>query len=99
MVVMGIEVNREPVGVRTIVAARQAADNRCRLAIVEPHADVHGGRVVDNPQLGALGRRLPFVRVALQELRGRLRVAPGRIVEAAVEARRLGDAYGGHRCD
>ena len=55
------------------------------VGVVADDADVERVAIEGEAHLGQLGRRLPFVRLGLQEIRGRLRRPPDLFVERAVE--------------
>ena len=67
MVVMGVEEDREPVGIGDDVAAGQPPDDARRLAVVQAGGDIDRVVVVGEPQFGLLARRLPLVRQPLDE--------------------------------
>ena len=81
-VVERIDIEREPVGVGILVPPRHARDDPGGLAVVQPHADVERGVVVENAHLGALGGRLAFVRLVLAERR-RPRLPPARTASSS----------------
>ena len=67
------------------VLADVVDDERGRRRVVADDADVERVVVVGDAHVGQLGRRLPFMRLGLHEVAGRLRRAPHLFVERAVE--------------
>src|SRR4029079_7601595 len=53
--------------------------------VIHARGDIDGGFVVDEAQLGALTRRLAFVRHHLSQLGNRSRAGPSRIVDLSVD--------------
>lgn len=93
MVVMGVEDDRELVGVRDQVSARQPPDDTFRRGIQQPRGHVDRFVVVGDLQLRLLARRLPLVWQPLDETADDGRGAPRRVVQAPVDADR------GHRAN
>ena len=83
-----------PIGRRSLVTTRQHADDAGRLAVEGVDGDVERGVVVDEAGLGAFARRRAFGRLALHELADHRRVAPCRLVEAAVDDHGRGGRHG-----
>src|SRR6266545_3076621 len=69
MVVVGVEEEREAVRLRHVVAPRELADDAAGLAVVEPHAHVERGVVVEKAQLRGFGRGRALAGLALHEAR------------------------------
>ena len=82
------------IGVRVVVARRQAAFDARRLAVEHPRADVDRGVVEEDADFGALGGGPAFVGVALREAVGDGRLRPGLVGEPAVDDRRRAGADG-----
>src|SRR5437867_1980197 len=83
-VVIGIDVNVEPVGAGGDVAARQPRDDRIRMSVVQSGAHVERRVVVGYEYHRALARRRALRRVPLQEPGDPIGTAPDRIVQDAV---------------
>ncbi len=83
------ERDRDPIRFDETPATREPLHDAsaCLLAV---ESDVDGFVVVQDAERGALGRCLPFVRELLHEGRRRLGLRPRRVVELAVEHRRIG---------
>jgi predicted permease len=94
MVVMRIEKDREAVGFRFAIAARQLPRDFCWLTVVQPHADVQCLLVVRNTQLGPFRRGFPLIGLSLRELGRRRRAEPDLLVELAVDDNRSGGSNG-----
>ncbi len=86
MVVVGVEEDREPVGIGDDVAAGQPADDARRIAVVQPGGDIDRVVVIGQPQFRLLARRLSLVRQPLDEAGDHARLLPGEVVEPAVDA-------------
>ena len=86
LVVEGVEHDLEHVGSRGVEVLLQIADDDVGgRAVVGEDAEIQRLLVVGDAHFGLLRRRLPFVRLALQEAAGDRRVAPDRLVERAVD--------------
>ena len=70
------------------VLADVVDDQHRRRRVVADDADVERVAIVGDAHLGELGRRLPFVRLGLDEVVCRLRGAPRLFVERAVDRHR-----------
>src|SRR5687768_357331 len=88
----GVEYHRDPVRgkrvvpVHHLVAARERGSHTgSALRFEHSGADVYGGFIVQDPQLGLLCSRLAFVRPLLEELRDRGRGGPGCFIYPAVD--------------
>ena len=81
-----VERDREPIARRIRVPTRQPSDHALGSERIEhPRADVQGLVVVEEPDLGRLGRRGTLDRLALEEVGDGRRGAPHRLVEHAVD--------------
>jgi hypothetical protein len=73
VIVHGIEIERDAVGICLIVISRRETPGDLRgLAIEETYADIERAVVVEHPDLGALACRLTFVGIDLNEVRRNL---------------------------
>src|SRR6185436_17870814 len=91
-VVIGIEENAEVVALGDVAVADLGAGNDgAGFIVVEPGAHVHRFTVGDDANFGALGDRLAFVQLALDESGDRSGFAPDRIGQASVDLRRFRD--------
>src|SRR6185436_15173740 len=91
-VVIGIEENAEVVALGDVaVADLRARNDGAGFIVVEPGAHVHRLTIGDDANFGALGDRLPFVQLALDEPGHRTRVQPRGVGQATVDDRRFGD--------
>ena len=88
VVVVRVDHDLEVVRLHVAVATDEARDDVLRsVLLVHARADVQRFGVVDEAHVGALGARLPFLRVDLGEVRDGRRLRPGLVVETAVERR------------
>src|SRR5439155_14963598 len=85
MVVVAVKVHVKHVALRIVVAAAEAARNLGRLRVVQPRTHVDGGIVVDDHHRRRFGGRCPFARIGLYEAAHAPGLAPGGVVEPAVE--------------
>ena len=86
LVVERVDDDLEAVGGAGVeVLAQLVDDDRAGLGILREHADVDGAIVVQQPDLGLVGRRLALARIVLHEAGGQRRRRPRRLVELAVE--------------
>jgi len=79
------------------VALPDPRDDLLRLAVERPHADVERLVVVEDADLGGLGRRRPLLRLDLAQAARSARERPRRLVQDAVHAHGLPDAQRGER--
>ena len=85
-----IEREQNRVGLRDLgVPDPVPRDDRVRIPIPGPHADVDGRVVVHETDFGAFGRRLPIERFALDEIRHDGDALPGRVVQHSIDHGRL----------
>ena len=91
---MGVEEDREAIGVGDDIAPRQPTDDARRVAVVQAGADIDRIVVISQPELRLLARGLPFVGQALDEARHDGRLLPGRVVQASIDADGRGRASG-----
>ena len=91
---MGVEEDRETIGVGDDIAPRQPTDDACRVGVVQAGTDIDRVVVIGQPEFRLLARGLPFVGQSLDEARHNRRQLPGRIVQASVDARGRGRASG-----
>jgi hypothetical protein len=99
VIVVGIEEEREAVGLGVLVAPGQLPGNPGRLAIEQPGADIERLLVVGDAQLGGFGDRLAFLRLSLRESGDRHRPQPDLVVQHAVDDDRAGRADRVHHGD
>ena len=92
VIVARIQVERDAVGVGPLIASGQSLRDRGRLRVEHPRAHVERVVVVEEADLGALRRRLAFIRIALPEVVRRRRLRPYLIVQASVDRRGSGDS-------
>ena len=86
MVVVGVEDDLQIVRTDVGVPAGEPGVHAPRTGVFEhPRADVQRCAVEHEPHLGALRRRLPFMRLILAEVRRGGCGAPDRFIELAVE--------------
>ena len=88
MIVAWIELDRDRVGWRRVVAARKARRDQIRRPVVAAKRDVEIPVIVGHLKLGALGHRLHVVRIPLQVAVRALRARPHLVVQRAVDSRR-----------
>jgi hypothetical protein len=85
LVVIGVDVDLEAVGAGTLIAARQTRDDRVRMRVVEPGADVERRVVVRDVDDGALGRHRPLVGIPLRKPGEPLGSLPERFAQQTVD--------------
>ena len=91
MVEERIEDDQDPVvDVELGVARQLCRHDFARRSVVAQDADIQGVVGVEHPHVSALRRFAAFDRLALHESSDRRRALPGRLVEPAVDANRLG---------
>ena len=80
-----VEENSEVIALADVAVAHLLArDDAVVIGVVQPRADIQRLTIGDDADLGALGDRLAFVQLTLNEPGDGRDIAPGRIVEAAV---------------
>ena len=91
----GVEVDDEEIrgqrghavaGYELVTTREPAMAAPCAKRVVHSCSDVDGLVVEKNPDLGALRRRLPFVRLRLAKACDRRRLIPRRLVESSVDS-------------
>ena len=82
---IGVEIERDAIGIGIPVARRETTADLCGVAVEETHADVERAVVVEHADFRALGRRLAFVRIDLREVGHDLRLRPDLVVELSVD--------------
>jgi hypothetical protein len=93
VIVVGIDRQCEAVRFGILVATHQLTRNSRRLAVVHPGRHIQRLVIVGDPQLGGLGDRLPFLRIALSERRHGGRPQPDLVGQQTVhhDGRRRAD--------
>jgi hypothetical protein len=84
MVVKGVQINIELVGLDSLVSSSQSRLDSSGLTVVETRAHIECVLPDEHPDLGALGRRLSFRRVGLGEAGCRFGHGPRALIEAAI---------------
>jgi hypothetical protein len=84
VVVKGVEIDIELVGLDNLIPPSQRRLDQPRLPVMETGADVQCVVTDEHPDLGALGGRLPLRWVSLGKARHRLGRSPGGLVQPAV---------------
>ena len=97
VIMVTVEVDVEDVALGVVVAAAQAARDLRRRVVVQPRAHVNRVGVVQQHHGRRFGGSLAFVRVGLGEAADRDRPGPRRIIEPAVERRRVAHPHRRHR--
>ena len=85
MVVHGVEIERDAIGIGIPVARCETTADLCGIAVEETHADVQRAVVVEHADFSAFGGRLTFVGIDLCEVGHDLRLRPGLLVELSVD--------------
>ncbi len=97
MVVMRIQVDCEPIGIRVfVIAAREAPLDLLRIAVVQTGADIQRFVIVPEMNLALLGRRAAFIRVVLSESGGCRGLFPRRFLQSPIEHDRPRNALRAH---
>ena len=94
VIVARIQKDRHAIGVGLFVARGHSPRDAGRVGVEQARADVQRVVVVEDANLGALGRGLTFIGIALPEVIGHRCLRPHFVGQAAVDDGRLGDANG-----
>ena len=90
VVMIGIQVDPDEVGLRGTVPADQLPGDLVRIGIITPEGEIDGGVIINNGHASGLGGRLSLIRLPLGKVSSilQVRLSPGRIAKVPVDDRR-----------